>query len=812
MAAPRPEGGAPQGLAQAPLLGLASALWGGTAVAAALPAAPAAAAGDVALLGALAVAGAGFAARPRPVAATVLCLLAAASIGALGRPRAGADTPLAAAARSFGEERLKRPVRLEGVLLEAPRTGRENTVLPLRVEVLEASRQVVPAPGEARITVAGTREPIEGLAPGARLSLWARVSEPRPPANPGGRALTGPLALFGNAKSGLLVEEIESGSRIARGVERIRGRIRERLVTSGMSPEVVGVVAAILIGDRTLAPPAVERAFRDAGTLHLMAVSGLHTGLLGLLVYGLAMLVTPRRRVALAAVVVVLPAYAALCGGSPSVLRAVIMAGAVIVGSWRGLSSGALNGLGAAAIVLLAWSPGNALDVGFQLSFAATLAIVAALRPPDPATVSWDPPPRPRSWLLGPMVVTLAAHAATFPIVAWHFARVVFGGVLASVPAGLLAGPVLGLGFGWLALGTVPGAGPILWRLMEGTTEALIGLSRWGASLPFGAFAIARPSALWVAAWALLAVVALSFRGRKRAGCAACLVALSLLTLPRGGPADGTLRFTALDVGLGDALVIGLPEGGAVLVDAGTAFAGFSAGERVIVPFLAEAGYRRLRAAAATHGDLDHVGGFPAVFREVPVEELWEGPSTATDERRAVLALHAERKRQGIPVRRLAAGDRFELGGAAFSVLFAGNLEGRREEHPNDRSLVLAVDYGGRRLLLTGDAGRLPERLLLDCCRADLRADVLKVGHHGSRTSTSPALLEAVQPAVAVVSTRADERLAGAGVRVYRTDEAGAVTVLVGEDGSLGVETFRTSSPKSRTAPRSAASGSSPFR
>lgn len=238
-----------------------------------------------------------------------------------------------------------------------------------------------------------------------------------------------------------------------------------------------------------------------------------------------------------------------------------------------------------------------------------------------------------------------------------------------------------------------------------------------------------------------------------------------------------------------------------MLVDAGTAFAGWSAGEAIIGPFLAERRYRRLRAAIPTHGDLDHVGGFPAVFRDFRVDAMWEGAGTADDGRRAVLQMHRERKQRGIPRRRLRAGERFEVGGARFSVLVAGGHESGGRERPNERSLVLAVDYGGRRLLLTGDAGEATERVLLRRYGAALRADVLKVGHHGSRFSTSPQFLAAVAPEVAIVSVRADprrrlpdegvlERLARSGARVLRTDRSGAVTVAIDPDGRMSVSGF----------------------
>ena len=839
-ASPPPEAArAPDETGPAPLLLLAAALWLGIALPEALPAGFSLPSVD-AVLGAaaalLAVAGAvavffraGKAPRPRPSATldppapellpgatsgrpllTGVLLLSTFAAGLALRPPPGLPE-VVLAARALGEDRLRRPVLIGGVLRAAPEETRYDTVLRLESATLTANRETRPVSGPVRVSVGGDRRGLlRSLARGAEVEVWARVREARPPSNPGVRAFSGPATLFGSAKSALLVRELRPAPAPWRLLHRLRGAIRRRLLDSGLPRPAAAVAAAVLIGDRSLAPPSVERAFRDAGTLHVMAVSGLHVGLLGVLLYGLLVLCGVRRRPAWTVVLGVLPLYAGLCGAGPSVLRAALMASAVIVGLRRGLTGGALNGLGLAGLLLLAWSPANALRVGFQLSFGVTLAILAAMRPRDPAEIAWDTP-RWRSRLFAPVAVTLAAQVAAFPIIAAQFGRIVLSGIPVSVPATLLAGPVLAFGFGWLLLGGVPGLGPALLHGLRLSAEWLTAISRFGADLPFGAFPVAPPGWGWLAAWFAAALAALVLRGRRRVAPAAALCLLALSTLPRFGlpgnaAGDGSLRLTALDVGLGDALVVELPRGGAVLVDAGTSFSGYSAGESVVVPFLAHRGHRRLEAVVPTHLDLDHIGGFAAVFRDHPVGEFWQGPATAGDTRPAGRGLRRDRRRREIPVRRLEAGERIPLGGAVFRVLLAGaaaewEAAGAVPPSPNERSLVFALDYAGRRVLLTGDAGEPAERLLLARYPDAIRAAVLKVGHHGSRSSTSAAFLAAVRPEVAIVSTREDrrrrlpfpevlDRLDAVGARVFRTDHHGAVTVEIAASGALRVRSF----------------------
>ena len=221
------------------------------------------------------------------------------------------------------------------------------------------------------------------------------------------------------------------------------------------------------------------------------------------------------------------------------------------------------------------------------------------------------------------------------------------------------------------------------------------------------------------------------------------------------------------------------------------------AGRRVVVPFLLKHGIRRLDAVVLTHGDYDHVGGLARVFESLSVGEMWEGrPAWDRPAYRRIRALARERR---IPIRRLREGEVIRLAGVELRVLAAGARDGASS---NDRSLVLRLRFGGVTVLLAADAEASLERAMLADSES-LRADVLKVAHHGSRTSTLPQFLEAVRPRVALVSTRAGgwrrvpsprvlHRLRTRAVEILRTDRDGAITVRIDREGRMDVSTART--------------------
>jgi competence protein ComEC len=425
-----------------------------------------------------------------------------------------------------------------------------------------------------------------------------------------------------------------------------------------------------------------------------------------------------------------------------------------------------LNSLALAGLVILAVRPQDLLDPGFQLSFAATLGLVLA--------------PVPRSRLAAAGVLGLAVQAAVLPVGLVHFNQLSTLAPLANLGVVPLAAAATLLGL--LAVVLDPVAAPVARALLDACWPLLLGVRAVAAlvaGVPGATVHLPAPHATAVVAYAVGLGLALAWwRGRgsragRRAGAAAlaslaAAVALALWPLVR--PPDGLLRVAVLDVGQGDAIVVEMPDGRAVLVDAGPAGPWRTdTGERVVAPFLWNRGVLRLAAAVTTHADGDHAAGMGSVLARIGADEQWHPGAPP-----------GERWLGGVWVR--------SIGTDAVPASPPGT-----RTSSNDGSLVLRLDHGAVSFLLAADIEAARERRLV-AGDAALDASVLKVAHHGSRTSTTPEFLRRAAPRIAVISVGARNpyghpapstlrALAATGARVYRTDRDGAV--LFETDGAV---------------------------
>ena len=699
--------------------------------------------------------------------------------------------------RREGERAFVSPRRVEGRLRREPERARDRTLLTLDVERVAVAGQEIRVQGGLKVSVRGVhRRRLEVLEAGDRVVFWARLRLPSYFRNPGSFDGAAYLArqeieLLGSTKSALLVTLDEKGPLWSSFISRLRLRALRRL-DGALSEETFGVVAALVTGERAGLSPELERLYQRAGIYHVMAISGAHVALWILFLHGLM------RRCGVSAssshlgLLILLPLYAAFCGARPPVLRAVVMASAVLGARLLSLRSPAVNGLALAALLLLIEDPSMLRDAGFQLSFAAMGTIALALGPLHSRLAF-------AGRLALPLAISIAAQLGVVPVAAWHFHRLSPVAPIASLAAMPAAAVVCILGVALVAFAEVTLVSGLVAFATTQAVAVLNFIAALAAHLPVASLRVGTPSWTWVLLYASALALVVS-PSRRRFGAGACilvvLVASLLLSWPRKGD---VLEMAVLDVGHGDAIVLSLPDGKNVLVDGGgLGRSSLDIGESVLVPYLLDRGVRKLDAVIVTHADFDHIGGLFTVLEEIEVKALWEGnPVWALSHRAAYRALHERAASAGVTSHVLTSGENFLFGGVEFEVLAASQPG---FESSNDRSVVLRINYGDRSLLLTGDAERALEAALVRS-GADLRADVLKVAHHGSRSSSSDAFLDAVRPRLAIISARRApsrplpsahvlHRLRERGIEYLRTDHNGTVTVRIRKDGQMSVSTY----------------------
>ena len=591
----------------------------------------------------------------------------------------------------------------------------------------------------------------------------------------------------------------------ARWRERAARRLEDRL-----PPDAAALARALILADRGGLPRELTERFARAGLAHLLAISGLHVGVLAAAaawLFGLR-LPTGRRHVAAAGLTC---AYVAWIGAPPSAVRASLLFAGWALSRLRGSPVRTSDLLGVAAAVALLADPLTVIGPGFQLSFAGFGGVILGTATGRRWAEGRELGRRTRGLLLS-AAAGAGACALTAPLTALHFQRA----APVAVVSGLLGTPLVGLGLlsslaalilpGWAA-GPAEGAATGLLRLLTAVVDGF-------ASVPGGQVAAAPPGASY---WLVAALLLLAWVRYARGGTAARSLTpaagavLAWLAWPAvaGGWADlrggGHTLLCTLDVGQGDAAAVRTRRGHWLLFDAGPApppgRAGEEGGLTTVVPFLRARGAGTVELMALSHPDLDHVGGAGAVLDRLRVRRV--ASSGAAVPGRPHLRFLRDVRREGARWLALRTGDRMRVDEVELLVLDAGARPDAGEGPPsasNDAGVSLRVSVGAFSWVTTGDASMAREMAMLRRWPRDsLRADVLSVGHHGSRTSTAPAWIDAVSPELAVISSGSGNwfghphpmtlaSLTEAGVRVRRTDRDGAVCVRADGSGSWSVE------------------------
>lgn len=739
-------------------------------------------------------------------------------------------------------------VRLSGWVRRPPEPLDYGDQFVLEAESVERGDA---ATGGVLVTVARLAEepPLE-LPYGTPVEFLAQVRTVRNYGNPGAFDRVGWLAEQGiyltatvRRQTPLLLGEQQRGGWLEARLWELRtaarqrfDRLEERLDPAGARN--AAIVRAMTLGETRGLDGETKSEFERSGTYHVLVVSGMHVALLAGLAMALIRAVGLPMALAWSLGAATAFGYALLLDSQLPVSRAAWMLAAYLTASAVYRRRQTLNVICGVALAFLCWEPRWIGDAGFQLSFLSVVAIAAIGAPLAERTVGprrlalrdiwntdrdlrlpieiaasrvalrdWLEPLSgivrlPRRWLelalFGPVrifwagvaafIVSIAITLVLAAPLAYHFQRLALAAPIANLAVAPLLIVIAPAGFAALATGALP-----LFRLATGAAGVLAAsvetVARWEglqyATPPPGAFMVT----VSLLSCAMLALAAGSGRRWTWAAglpAAACWLLIAAHPAPPEVSAQ-RLELTAIDVGQGEALLVGLPDGQAGLVDAGgfPNFRGeepsaFDVGERIVAPYLGSRGIKRLAFLAITHADADHIDGATAVMHRFAPRELWLPRILLSAEFRPLLVAAHE---AGTAIRFLASGDSLAMGAANITALVCERCPER-----NDRSLVLAFDHGRHRFLLTGDIEADGERYLMQHL-ADRHADVLKIPHHGSRNSASDELLKTAKPTVAIVSAGFEnlyghphaevlKRLQHRRVYVLRTDLDGAATVL----------------------------------
>ncbi len=699
--------------------------------------------------------------------------------------------------------------------------------------------------GDARVWIWTDR----AIAPGERLAVTGRLRTPRGLLDPGAPDRAA-LAASRGADWELTASTVQRLGDDAgpaadawRAAAALQARWSLAIDDAGGDPAARAALRGIVLGDRGDVPDALDRRWRADGIYHVLSVSGLHLAVVAGLAFSLL------RRIAAASpwggrirpavwaappALVLAIAYTMITGAQLATLRCLVVVAVMLVGAMLDRPVKLVDALGVAAIAVLAWRPADLRDPSFQLSFVA--ALVLALAPAGRRALA----PLSRigkigAWLARGAMTSAWLALATAPITAYHFHQVAAGGVIGN----LVLTPIVELAALPLAL-----AGLVVGELVPALGGALVHAAVWlvalvdrGAALlatavPVGAVSVATAATLVV-------LVALSIalavrRSATRLDAALWLALCVAWASARTPPPAGALRVTFFDVGQGDAALVELPDGATWLVDAGgnasaRELRSASATGAAIAGALGVYGHTAIDLAIVSHPHPDHYLGFAALAGVVPIRELWaaaepgpepepdldprpiRSPSSALPTFAAItsqlVAAGTVVVHPPLGVARSEAGVTLEVWGprVAASDDPTTPIEAIDPVRSvNDNSLVVVVRYRGRALLFAGDLEAEGEAALVAAGLGHV--DVVKVPHHGSPTSSSPGLVAATAPELAVISCGVAnqfhfpspavvDRWHTIGARVERTDVAGAVTVTVGDDGELAIERFAGAAP-----------------
>lgn len=695
------------------------------------------------------------------------------------------------------------PLHLLGQVVQIPRETPRGVVFTVQPTRYWEGEEILPI--SSGLLQVYARE--GGISYGDTVEIKGMVNRPSGMKNPGGFSYRHYLYRQGIAGT-IFLEEGQKDLRVERGragffslAQRIKEWIGKRL-EMGFEAPYSALVRALFLGERELLPSGVDTLFRETGLGHLLAVSGLHVGMISLFLWRFFAFLGWKEKPTALFMIFTIAFYMVICGLRPSIVRASLVVIFYSLSRILGKEIDLLDITGLSALILLLFQPFLLFDVGFQLSYLVYLSVLFF----TPILSPWVTRLLPGKLGLS-ISLSLAAQLGAWPVVAYYFHEFSLWPVAANLVAIPLLTLILSLLIPALLVSIISPFLFFLFTFLIGLLlKTLLLILEFLASVPVFLIRTGELGLPFLFLYfVLLSLLLIFLTGKKKGGLAGweksavvilCILALLNLFFFMAEGEEGVLRAYFLDVGQGLAVFFVLPGGETLFYDGGGLYSFHDpqynrVAEEVILPLLTYKGIQKVDGLVISHYHMDHVLGFLPLIEEGRTSFLvspWRGEDFFYNE----LFLQVEemvRKNQ-IPFFFLEEGDHFRFGEVFFRVLAPPKtLLTQTHCDENNNSLVIRVEYRQQKILLTGDIEKEMEAHLLQHSSISpfLWAQTLQVGHHGSNTSSTAPFLEAVQPQVAVISSAPSyfghpsplvlDRLEEVECTVYRTDELGAIVM-----------------------------------
>ncbi len=575
-------------------------------------------------------------------------------------------------------------------------------------------------------------------------------------------------------------------------IHNIQKYIRDT-INGTLTDEEGNLLLAILLGDKDKLSEDIQESFKTSNLSHMLAVSGAHVSYIILgLTYVLQNSIIGKKNGKIVCIIFLL-AFMAITNFTPSVTRACIMAILTLFSSIIYRKSDVYTNISVAALITLIFNPYSLLDLGFQLSYGGTIGIIIFIKRIQEKKSN----SKVINYIKQMALVSIYANIIIIPIMMYHFNTVSFTFIISNIMASPILGIIVITGFLFIIASiTVKPLTRLIAIFIKPILSILIKISQICSKLPFSNILVVTPYMFNVISY--YAIILYCIKSKKNNKCKIIICLLIVLILinfiiyifPQ------KLRIFFIDVGQGDSTLIITPDIKTVLVDGGGSDS-FDVGEKVLLPYLLDRRILKVDYVLISHFDTDHCGGILTIMEKVKVKNIIiseQAEHSENYERFKKLMIH--KKIRLIEVKK---GDKIKIGRySEFKILFPTSR--LLSENPlNNNSIVAQFNYNNFKMLFTGDIEKLAEQQILKTEKAEIRADILKVAHHGSKTSSIPEFIKAVRPKIALIGVGKNntfghpnqqtiKNLENIKCRIYRTDLQGEIIIKIDQKGSMNVK------------------------